>query len=164
MAGEPAAGRDHDGPEVIELSSVPGFVVFDLAGAPDSAGGTRLAPDVSVAEVALLARAMTYKFAALGARMGGAKAGVRGDPADWAGKAELMARFCAEIAPMADAGRLLTGPDMGTAEEDFGPLRERRAVPSAIYAVMDGMAFEDVLTGYGVAAAAEAAMGARWGG
>ena len=164
MAGEPAAGRDHDGPEIIELSSVPGFVVFDLPGAPHSAGGTRLAPDVSVAEVALLARAMTYKYAALGARMGGAKAGVRGDPADRAGKAALMARFCAEIAPLTDAGRLLTGPDMGTAEEDFAPLRENRAVPTAISAVVDGVPFEDLLTGYGVAAAAEAALGERWGG
>jgi glutamate dehydrogenase (NAD(P)+) len=164
MAGEPAAGRDHDGPEVIELSSVPGFVVFDLPGALHSAGGTRLAPDVSVAEVALLARAMTYKFAALGARMGGAKAGVRGDPADRAGKAVLMARFCAEIAPLADAGRLLTGPDMGTAEEDFAPLRENQAAPAAISAVVDGVPFEDLLTGYGVAAAAEAALAARWGG
>src|SRR5579864_467171 len=161
MAGEPAAGRDHDGPEVIELSSVPGFVVFDLSGAPHSAGGTRLAPDVSVAEVALLARAMTYKFAALGARMGGAKAGVRGDPADRAGKAVLMARFCAEIAPLTDSGRLLTGPDMGTAEEDFAPLREHRASPAAISAVVDGVAFEDLLTGYGVAVAAEAALRAR---
>ena len=107
-------------------------MVFDLPGVPVSAGGTRLAPDVSVAEVALLARAMTYKFAVLGAQVGGAKAGVRGDPADRAGKAALMARFCAEIRPLADAGRFLTGPDMGTAEEDFAPLRERRAAPSAV--------------------------------
>ena len=78
MTGEPRPG----GPEILELSSVPGFVVFDLPGAAESAGGTRLAPDVSVAEVALLARAMTYKFAALGAQRGGAKAGVRGDPSD----------------------------------------------------------------------------------
>ena len=71
MAGEPLAGRGGDGPEIVELGSVPGFVVFDLPGAPVSAGGTRLAPDVSVAEVALLARAMTYKFAALGDRVAG---------------------------------------------------------------------------------------------
>ena len=158
------AEHDRGGPEVIELSSVPGFVVFDLRGAAESAGGTRLAPDVSVAEVALLARAMTYKFAALGLPMGGAKAGVRGDPADRAGKAALMARFCAEIAPLADTGRLLTGPDMGTAEEDFAPLREHRVAPAAITAVVDGVPFEDLLTGYGVAAAAEAALGERWGG
>jgi glutamate dehydrogenase (NAD(P)+) len=160
MTGEPLPG----GPEIIELSSVPGFVVFDLPGAPESAGGTRLAPDVSVAEVALLARAMTYKYAALGVQMGGAKAGVRGDPADRAGKAVLMARFCAEITPLAASGRLLTGPDMGTTEEDFAPLRAYRASPAAIGAVVDGVPFEDLLTGYGVAVAAEAALSDRCGG
>jgi hypothetical protein len=44
MADETVTGRDL-GPEIIELNSVPGFLVFDLAGAPVSAGGTRLAPD-----------------------------------------------------------------------------------------------------------------------
>jgi glutamate dehydrogenase (NAD(P)+) len=97
-------------------------------------------------------------------QMGGAKAGVRGDPADRAGKAALMARFCAEITPLTDSAQLLTGPDMGTVEEDFAPLRERRAVPAAIGAVVDDVPFEDVLTGFGVAAAAEAALGDRWGG
>ena len=135
MAGEPVAGRDRSGPELIELSSVPGFVAFDLPGAPESAGGTRLAPDVSAAEVALLARAMTYKFAALGAQMGGAKAGVRGDPADRAGKAALMARFCAEIAPLADTGRLRPGRTWARPRRISrrcvcaGP-RRRRSVPS----------------------------------
>src|ERR1700728_313886 len=143
-------------PQIIELDTVPGFVVFDLRGVAMSAWGTRRAPDVSVAEVALLARAMTYKYGVLGVQIGGAKAGVRGDPADRAGKAALMARVCAEIRPLSDEGRLLTRPDMGTAEEDFAPLRERRAAPAAISAVLDGVPFEDVLTGYGVAAAAEA--------
>jgi glutamate dehydrogenase/leucine dehydrogenase len=147
------------GAEIVEFGSVPGFVVFDLPGAPLSAGGTRLAPDVSVAEVAVLARSMTYKFAALGERVGGAKAGVRGDPADRAGKAALMARFCAEVRPLTDAGRFLTGPDMGTAEEDFEPLRRARAAPAAIRAMVAGVPFEDLLTGYGVAVAAETALG-----
>jgi len=150
-------------PEIIQLSSVHGFVVFDLPGAV-SAGGTRLAPDVTVAEVALLARAMTYKYAALGERVGGAKAGVVGDPADRAARAGLMARYCAEIRPLADAGRFLTGPDMGTFEEDFALLRERRAVPDAISAVVGGVPFEDVLTGFGVVVAAETALRAGPGG
>ena len=163
MAGEPAAGPDRGGPDIVELGSVPGFLVFDLPGAPVSAGGTRLAPDVSAAEVALLARAMTYKFAAFGWEVGGAKAGVRADPADRAGKALLMARFCAEVAPLVEADRFRTGPDMGTSEEDFAPLREGRAPPAAMRAVLGGVPFEDLLTGYGVAAAAEAALGAEWG-
>jgi glutamate dehydrogenase (NAD(P)+) len=37
-------------------------------------------------------------------------------------------------------------------------------VPTAINAVVDGVPFEDLLTGYGVTAAAEAALGARDGG
>ncbi len=164
MTGKPWAEGTGSGAEIIELSSVPGFVVFDLPGAPASAGGTRLAPDVDVAEVSLLARAMTYKYGALGAEMGGAKAGVRGDPADRTGKAALMARFCAEIAPLAGSGRLLTGPDMGTTEEDFAPLRQARPAPAAIRAVVDGVPFEDLLTGYGVAVAAETALAHHWGG
>jgi glutamate dehydrogenase (NAD(P)+) len=162
MADEPAR-TGGPGPEIIELSSVPGYVVFDLPGAPQSAGGTRLTPDVGVAEVALLARAMTYKFAVLGEQTGGAKAGVRGDPADAAGRAGLMARFCAEVRPLVAAGRLLTGPDMGTAEEDFALLRDHRPAPAAISAVVGGAPFEDLLTGYGVAVAADTALRAAWG-
>jgi glutamate dehydrogenase (NAD(P)+) len=151
-------------PEIVELASVPGFVVFDLPGAGFSAGGTRLAPDVTVTEVALLARAMTYKFAALEAQAGGAKAGLIGDPADRAGRAGLMAGYCAEIRPLVEAGRFVTGPDMGTTEADFAPLREGRASPAAIGAVIDGMPFEDLLTGYGVTVAAETALRAAGAG
>jgi glutamate dehydrogenase/leucine dehydrogenase len=127
LAGRPVLPHADQVAEVVELGSVTGFVVFDLPGAPLSAGGTRLAADVSVAEVALLARAMTYKFAVLGQQVGGAKAGVRGDPADRAGKAGLMTRFCAEVRPLVEAGRFLTGPDMGTAQ-GADVLRQRGVV------------------------------------
>jgi glutamate dehydrogenase (NAD(P)+) len=151
-------------PEIIKLGSVPGFVVLDLPDAAVCAGGTRLAPDVTMAEVALLARAMTYKFAVLGEQVGGAKAGLQGDSADGPARTGLMARYCAEIRPLADAGRFLTGPDMGTFEEDFASLRERRAAPAAFGAVLAGVPFEDLLTGYGVAVAAESALRAGPGG
>ena len=52
---------------------------------------------------------------------------------------------------------------MGTAEEDFAPLRARRAAPTAMRAVVGGVPFEDMLTGYGVAVAADTALNARWG-
>src|SRR5207244_2065131 len=42
-----------------QLTMVDGFIAFDIDDAPISAGGTRLAPDVTEDEVALLARAMT---------------------------------------------------------------------------------------------------------
>src|SRR5712691_6826024 len=136
MRDEPDPGRDAGRAEVVELRSVPGFVVFDLPGAAVCAGGTRLAPDVTAAEVAVLARAMTYKFAVLGAEVGGAKAGVVGDPADRAARAAQMARYCEQVRALTDTGRFLTGPDMGTFEEDFAPLRERRSAPAAISAVV----------------------------
>jgi glutamate dehydrogenase (NAD(P)+) len=164
MAGQPDAGRAPDRPEIIRLESVPGFVVLDLPDAAVCAGGTRLAPDVTIAEVALLARAMTYKFAALGDQVGGAKAGVLGDSGDRVARAGQMARYCAEIRPLADTGRFLTGPDMGTFEEDFTPLRVRRPAPTAFAAVVAGVAFEDLLTGFGVAVAAETALRAGPGG
>jgi glutamate dehydrogenase/leucine dehydrogenase len=111
---------------------------------------------------------MTYKFAALGAPVGGAKAGVVGDPGDLTGRAELMSRYCAEIAPLVSSGRFLTGPDMGTFEEDFAPLREGQAAPGAMSAVVAGVPFEDLLTGFGVTVAAETALhagaGSGWDG
>jgi glutamate dehydrogenase (NAD(P)+) len=164
MTAEVRDERKPAKPETVELQSVPGFIVFDLPGAETSAGGTRLAPDVTVAEVALLARAMTYKYAALGARVGGAKAGVVGDPGDRAGRAALMARYCAEVSPLVQEGRFLTGPDMGTFEADFASLRAHRAAPGAMSAVVDDVPFEDLLTGYGVAVAAETALHATVGG
>jgi len=49
---------------------------------------------------------------------------------------------------------------MGTSEDDFAPLRAGRAAPTAMNSVADGVPFEDVVTGYGVTAAAEAALDA----
>jgi glutamate dehydrogenase (NAD(P)+) len=164
MTAEVRDDRKPARPETIELQSVPGFIVFDLPGAETSAGGTRLAPDVTMAEVALLARAMTYKYAALGAQVGGAKAGVVGDPGDRTDRAARMARYCAEISPLVQSGRFLTGPDMGTFEADFASLRAHRGAPGAMSSVVDDVPFEDLLTGYGVAAAAETALHAIAGG
>jgi glutamate dehydrogenase (NAD(P)+) len=164
VAGQAPGGLRQHEPQTVELQSVPGFIVFDLPGAAVSAGGTRLAPDVTAAEVALLARAMTYKYAALGAQVGGAKAGVVGDPRDRADRAARMARYCAEISPLVTAGRFLTGPDMGTFEQDFAPLREHRAAAGAMSATVGDVPFEDLVTGYGVAVAAETALHATAGG
>ena len=142
--------------EALRLETVDAFVVFDLDDAPHAAGGTRLAPDVSEREGALLARAMTYKFAVLGRPIGGAKGLVR---ADTDGRAAAMARYCEEIRPLVESRRFLTGPDLGTYEADFAPLRPSDWEPHVLNATVDGVAFEDVLTGFGVAVAADAALG-----
>jgi glutamate dehydrogenase (NAD(P)+) len=140
---------------VMRLQSVDGFIAFDLEDCRVNAGGTRLAPDVDEREARLLARAMTYKFAALGLEMGGAKAVIRGSAAE---RSELMRRYCEEIRPMIESVRFLTGPDIGTFEADFEPLR-RPGETGVMSQPMDGAPFEDVLTGFGVVVAAQAALG-----
>src|SRR5687767_11024100 len=144
---------------VERLTTVDGFIVFDLDDVRISAGGTRLAPDVTEAEVAQLARAMTYKFGVLGTRMGGAKAGVRAEPSE---KPEVMARYCEEIRPLVESRTFLTGADLGTSEADFAPLHAEEG-DHVIRSVVDGVPFEDLLTGYGVAVAAEVALGSLEG-
>ena len=140
---------------VMALRSVEGFIAFDLDDCRVNAGGTRLAPDVDEREARLLARAMTYKFAALGQQMGGAKAVIRGGESDRAG---LMQRYCDEIRPMVQTARFLTGPDLGTFESDFASLRTPGET-GVMTETLDGVPFEDVLTGFGVVVAAEAALG-----
>ena len=141
------------------MKSVDGFIAFDLEDCAVNAGGTRLAPDVTEREAGRLARAMTYKFAALGLKMGGAKAVVRGFASN---RGDLMRRYCEEIRPLVESTRFLTGPDIGTSEEDFASLR--RPGESALMRVpMEGVPFEDLLTGFGVIVAAEAALGSLSG-
>jgi glutamate dehydrogenase/leucine dehydrogenase len=140
---------------VLRLETVDAFVAFDLDDSPHNAGGTRLAPDVTEQEGALLARAMTYKFAVLGRPLGGAKGMVRA-AAD--GRTDAMARYCEEIRPLVSSRRFLTGPDLGTYEADFAPLRAPTWEPHVLNSTVDGIAFEDVLTGFGVAVAADVAI------
>jgi glutamate dehydrogenase/leucine dehydrogenase len=144
---------------MMRLQSVDGLIAFDFEDCRVNAGGTRLAPDVDEREARLLARAMTYKFAALGLEMGGAKAVIRGTAKE---RLELMRRYCEEIRPMVESVRFLTGPDIGTFEADFEPLR-RPGETGVMSQPMDGCPFEDVLTGFGVIVAAQAALGSLKG-
>jgi glutamate dehydrogenase (NAD(P)+) len=60
-----------------EAAGLDAVIVIDHDLFPVSAGGTRMLPDVDMNEVARLARAMTWKFAACRVRYAGAKAGIR---------------------------------------------------------------------------------------
>jgi glutamate dehydrogenase (NAD(P)+) len=142
----------------MELTTTAGFVAFDLD-CPLSAGGTRRAPDVTRAEAALLARAMTYKFAVLEQQVGGAKAVLR---ADDAGKDDAIARYCAEITPMVRRQEFLTSSDLGTATEDFAALPTYDP-NSVMHQRIDGTMVDALVTGLGVVAAADTAVGGAAG-
>jgi glutamate dehydrogenase/leucine dehydrogenase len=138
------------------LETVDGLIAFDLDGAQISAGGTRYAPDVSEQEAQLLARAMTYKFGVLERQVSGAKGAVRGTQQD---KPAVMARYCEEIRPLVKSATFLTGPDLGTSETDFAPIRDPSQPRSVMTGTIGNVAIEDLVTGFGVVVGAEAAMG-----
>jgi glutamate dehydrogenase (NAD(P)+) len=130
------------------------YIVIDHELFPVSAGGTRMLPDVSVDEVARLARAMTWKFAVCRVRYAGAKAGVRFAGGDRAG---VLGAYRRAVDPLRDF--FLTGPDMGTSPADF---LDDGAGELPLWAKeYEGLGMDDLATGHGVKAAAEAALRSR---
>ena len=134
-----------------EREGLEAFVVIDHEQFPVSAGGTRMLPDVDVDEVARLARAMTWKFAACRVPYAGAKAGVRFRGGD---RAAVLAAYQRALEPYRDV--FITGPDMGTFPADFLDGGED---PMPLWAqTHEGLGMDDLATGHGVKAAAEAAL------
>src|SRR3954464_12953845 len=130
------------------------FVVVDHDQFPIAAGGTRMLPDVNVAEVARLARAMTWKFAVWRVPYAGAKAGVR---FSGGAREDVMAAYRRALEPYSDVFR--TGPDMGTSPADFTHALEG---PPPLWAQSyEGVDMDDLATGHGVKAAAAAALAHR---
>src|SRR5262249_21573389 len=134
-----------------DQSGLEAFVVIDHELFPVSAGGTRMLPDVNLDEIARLARAMTWKVAACHVPYAGAKAGLR-----FSGgcRAALLDVFKKALEPYRDA--FLPGPDMGTDPADF---LEGNEYPLPLWAqTHEGLGMDDLATGHGVKAAAEAGL------
>src|SRR5712692_7697191 len=156
--------QDAGGPERIfsfydPPTQMRAVIIIDTTAFGLSAGGVRMLPDLSLTEMIRLARAMTYKCLMLEVRCGGAKAGVWYDPAKH-DRLAVLAAFLTALRPFFEKRIYLPGADMGTAEEDFQPLREGRS--GSHYSglrsqVFDGLPLEDQLTGFGVVEAARAA-------
>jgi glutamate dehydrogenase (NAD(P)+) len=127
-------------------------VVIDHELFPVSAGGTRMLPDVDAAEVARLARAMTWKFAACRVGYAGAKAGLRFSGGD---REAVLGAYKRALEPYRET--FLTGPDMGTRPADF--VEDEHAADLPLWAKShEGLDLDDLATGAGVAGAAEAAL------
>ena len=140
--------------KTLRLKTVDAYVAFDFE-CPTSAGGTRLAPDVTERETQLLARAMTYKFAVLGVNFGGGKGTVRATQSE---RDDAISRYVEEIRPLVESAKFLTSTDLGTVPDDF------RSLPGTdqadlMHTEYMGMPLDAFLTGLGVAAAAETALG-----
>ncbi|HSP99809.1 MAG TPA: Glu/Leu/Phe/Val dehydrogenase dimerization domain-containing protein [Candidatus Dormibacteraeota bacterium] len=133
-----------------------GFVVVDNVACGPAIGGIRMAPDVTIEEVARLARAMTFKNAAAGLAHGGGKAGIVGDPALPApAKERLVRAFGRAIRALTD---YIPGPDMGTDEACMAYLHDEIGRAVGLPRVLGGIPLDSVgATGFGLAVCAEVA-------
>jgi glutamate dehydrogenase (NAD(P)+) len=149
---------DELGPaKVTFLQVCPGVeavVVIDNVALGPAIGGVRVRPDVTVGEVARLARAMTVKNAVAGLPHGGGKSGIRVLP----GLAEVdhervMRAFARAIEQLTD---YIPGPDMGTSETSMAYVYDEIGRAVGLPSVLGGIPLDELgATGYGLAVCAE---------
>jgi len=133
-----------------------GIVVVDNVACGPAIGGIRMAPDVTVDEVARLARAMTFKNAAAGLAHGGGKAGIIADPQmPPSQKQQLIRAFARTIRDLVD---YIPGPDMGTDETCMAYVHDEIGRAVGLPRVLGGIPLDTIgATGFGLAVCAEVA-------
>ena len=105
-------------------------------------GGIRFHPEVNLSEVSALAMLMTMKCSLVGLPLGGAKGGVRVDPAQLS-RAEhqsLTRRFTMEIISMIGPEQDVPAPDIGTDSQHMAWMMDT-------YSMAKGYAVPGVVTG-----------------
>jgi glutamate dehydrogenase/leucine dehydrogenase len=130
-------------------------VVVDNIALGPAIGGVRMAPDVSVQEIARLARAMTLKNAIAALPHGGAKAGIIAGPAVALDRKQAIVRAFARA--IRDRGDYIPGPDMGTDEACMAWVHDEIGRAVGLPEVLGGIPLDVIgATGFGLAVAAEA--------
>ncbi|MFC0529802.1 Glu/Leu/Phe/Val family dehydrogenase [Phytohabitans kaempferiae] len=165
-SGDILAAMDEWGPEKVvcvhdRRLGMRGVLVVDNTARGMGKGGTRMSPTLTVAEVARLARAMTWKWAAADLLFGGAKAGIRADPASPA-KEEILRSFARRLSNEVPR-EYVFGLDMGLTERDAAIIADELGPGTAVGTPADlgGLPYDQLgITGYGVAEAADSA--AAW--
>jgi glutamate dehydrogenase (NAD(P)+) len=100
--------------------NVLGYVAIDSTINGRSCGGLRMLPDIDEAEIRILARSMTLKYAFLGLPQGGAKAGVLGNPeAPQPERLKRLVEFGHAIEPLLRTKTFVPASDMGTCNADI---------------------------------------------
>jgi len=151
--------RDELGPEKVLLIHEPlvgleAIVVVDNTAAGPAIGGLRMAEDITVDEVARLARAMTFKSAAAGLSHGGGKAGIVGDPGMPRLRRERLVRAFADS--IRDLTDYIPGPDMGIDESCMAVIHDEIGRAVGLPVVLGGIPLDSLgATAFGLAVAAD---------
>lgn len=156
---------DEWGPEKIVCVSdtrtgMRGVLVIDNTARGSGKGGVRMSPDVSVDEIARLARVMTWKWAAVDLFHGGAKAGIASDP-NGDDKERVLRAFARKLADQIPS-QYVAGLDMGLTERDAAIIQDELGDRGAAVGVpeeLGGVPYDKLgVTGHGVAESADAAL------
>lgn len=128
-----------------------GYLVIDASVAGRACGGLRVTDDMTLEQISALAHGMTLKYGFSGMAQGGAKAGICESPdVSRERKWELLRRFGEIIAPLLRERAYISGPDMGTTNEDIAQMlaaagteipkpRRHRGHKSGLYTAMGVM-------------------------
>ncbi len=153
---------EHRPPDLVSICNnnnkeFTGFLVIENTNYNISAGGIRMLSDVTLQEIYDLAQTMSYKFAALDLPIGGAKAGIIDSGQDHEIQIDEFSFF---LKPFMQSMMYSPGADMGTDGSDlqriFSSSGINDLIPSSRFMEkIDGIPFEDVMTGYGVAISAD---------
>ncbi|WP_309114574.1 Glu/Leu/Phe/Val dehydrogenase dimerization domain-containing protein [Saccharothrix sp.] len=153
---------DEWGPEkVVAVSDrrtgMKGVLVIDNTARGMGKGGTRMSPTVTAAEVARLARVMTWKWAGVDLFFGGAKAGIAFDPAS-PDKERALRAFARALSNEVPREYVL-GLDMGLTERDAAIVQDElgdRGAMMGAPAALGGLPYDELgVTGFGVAEVAD---------
>ncbi|GLZ29546.1 glutamate dehydrogenase [Lentzea sp. NBRC 105346] len=156
---------DEWGPEkVVAVSDrrtgMKGVLVIDNTARGMGKGGTRMSPTVTTAEIARLARVMTWKWAGVDLFFGGAKAGIVFDPSSPDKEAALRA-FARKLSNEVPREYVL-GLDMGLTERDAAIVQDElgdRGAMMGAPAALGGLPYDELgVTGFGVAEVADELM------
>lgn len=156
---------DEWGPEKVVCVSdsrtgMRGVLVIDNTARGLGKGGTRMSPSVTTAEIARLARVMTWKWAAVDLFHGGAKAGIAADP-NSPDKEQVVRAFARRLADQIPAS-YVAGLDMGMTEHDAAIIQDElgdRGAAVGVPEALGGVPYDELgVTGHGVAEAVDAAL------
>lgn len=100
-----------------------GYVVIDSTVNGRCCGGVRMATDVSMSQIADLARTMTLKLGYTNGAIGGAKVGIIGNPESHPNeKRALLNAFGRALGPLLKSNCCYLGADLGTTTKDISAI------------------------------------------
>ncbi len=147
---------DEWGPEKIVMvydakTGMKGFSVIDNTALGQAKGGIRLEPDVTLEEVARLARAMTWKSALADIPFGGGKSGIIADPKA-GNKQGIIAAFSRALKQEIPE-QYIAAPDMNMGEDEMRTFADANGSMESCTGKpldMQGLPHELGFTGFGV--------------